>query len=74
MPYNTVGGIQMTNEKQNKNNAQKKHIKVNSLPSDILPLPYHSNKKGTPQIDDGTQNAADFFDYLPDGMFDRYSD
>lgn len=64
----------MTDEKQNKNSKQKRHIKVNNLPPDILPLPYHSDKKGTPQVDDGTQNAADIYDFLPDGMYDRYSD
>ena len=64
----------MTNEKLNKNNTQKNHIKVNKLPAYILPLPYHSDKKDTPQIDDDTQNAADIYDFLPDGMYDRYSD
>ena len=67
----------MTNEKQPKNTKKtnpQSHIKVNHLPADILPLPYHSDKKGTPQIDDDTQNAADIYDLLPDGMYDRYSD
>lgn len=62
---------------QNENNKPKKTkrpVRVDSLPSDILPLPYHSDKKGTPQIDDGTQNAADIYDILPDGMYDRFSD
>lgn len=63
----------MINENK-KTNPQKKNIKVNSLPPDILPLPYHSNQKGTPQIDDDTQNAADIYDFLPDGIYDRYSD
>ncbi len=77
MAYNKVGGIQMTNEKQNRNTKKttvKNHISVNNLPPDILPLPYHSNQKGTPQVDDDTQNAADIYDFLPDGIYDRYSD
>ncbi|MBE6811393.1 MAG: hypothetical protein IKJ63_08435 [Clostridia bacterium] len=67
----------MSNEKQNnkpKKTNQQNHIRVNNLPADILPLPYHSNQKGTPQIDDDTQNAADIYDFLPDGIYDRYSD
>ena len=67
----------MPNEKQNKSTKKttaKNRISVNNLPADILPLPYHSNQKGTPQIDDDTQNAPDIYDFLPDGMYDRYSD
>lgn len=63
----------MKNENK-KPNPQKKNIRRSSLPPDILPLPYHSNQKGTPQIDEGTQNAADIYDFLPDGIYDRFSD
>ncbi|MBQ3085915.1 MAG: hypothetical protein IJC45_01125 [Clostridia bacterium] len=64
----------MQNEQTNKPKKTKNNIRVDALPPDILPLPYHSNRKGTPQIDDETQNAADIYDFLPDGIYDRYSD
>ena len=62
----------MTQEKPKK--KTKNNIRVDSLPADILPLPYHSEPKSAQEADDGNQNTADIYDFLPDGIYDRYSD